>query len=208
MAKKWSLTRDSQIRMITRYNNQGTELYGVFNTNWHLLIHDPKISVYISDKPQLVARQVLNLKDKFIESKKKIISRTFPCRWCNICQYTLAGDTFNNPQTRESYTLKHYIHCRTANVVYAFNCPCHKVYMRQTIQELRKRIQRHLSNISLAGQDVPQEKTITSVASHFLKHHDGKYGGIKIVDLDLICSNIRGGAPYNGTPEEWLSLDL
>lgn len=54
------------------------------------------------------------------------------------------------------------------------------VYVGQTTQELRKRIQRHLSDISLAKRDeASRTKTLTSAASHFLRHHEGKSTGIK-----------------------------
>lgn len=65
-------------------------------------------------------------------------------------------------------------------MVYAITCACPKVYVGQTTQEIRKRIQRHLSDISLAKRDASQGKNLTSVASHFLQHHHGKPQGLQV----------------------------
>lgn len=81
----------------------------------------------------------------------------------------------------------------TSNVVYGIECPCRKIYVGQTSQELRRRIQQHFSNISLARRDQQQDKTLTTVASHYLPNHVGKYDKTKIIGLDQLRSTIRGG---------------
>lgn len=50
----------------------------------------------------------------------------------------------------------------------------------------------NLSSNSLTRKIPSQDKTLTSVASHFLRYHDGKTEGIKVVGLDLIKTNIGG----------------
>lgn len=94
-----------------------------------------------------------------------------------------------DPQTGTRIKLKHFIHCRTTIVVFAITCACDKIYVGQT------KIQRHLFDISLARQDESQEnRTLTSVASHFLHHHHGKPEGFKVIGLDHIKSLISEGA--------------
>lgn len=82
---------DSQIKIVTWYNNQWNDLYKVFNSNWHLLTLDPKISSYITERPQLVARRAPNVKDRLVKShftcpKSSNYSRrfrgTYPCGSC------------------------------------------------------------------------------------------------------------------------------
>lgn len=191
---------NTEVRVITRFNNQWDELRGVYNKNWHILTVDPKIALYIADKPNLVARRAPNLRDKLSRShfsrqtqKKATHVGTYPCGRCNICEFMLSDKTFIHPETQEVQSLKHFINCRTSNVIYGIICPCQKIYVGQTSQELRKRIQQHFSNISLARRDRQQNKTLTTVASHYLMHHGGKYNNSKIVGLDWIRATIRGG---------------
>ncbi|XP_077105060.1 uncharacterized protein LOC143759233 isoform X2 [Ranitomeya variabilis] len=82
---------------------------------------------------------------------------------------------------------------RSRNLVYAILCDCPKLYVGQTSQELRKRCQQHLSNISLAKRDREKGKTLTSVAAHFLEAHGSNIRGLKIMGLEGINETIRGG---------------
>ncbi|XP_077112541.1 uncharacterized protein LOC143767905 [Ranitomeya variabilis] len=86
-----------------------------------------------------------------------------------------------------------YFNCKTKNLVYALICPCLKVYVGQTTQELRKRIQQHFSNITTAKRDKIKGKTLTSVASHYLLEHNSLWNGTRILGLDKVPINIRGG---------------
>ncbi|XP_077155597.1 uncharacterized protein LOC143818042 [Ranitomeya variabilis] len=52
-----------------------------------------------------------------------------------------------------------FFNCRTQNVVYALVCGCNKVYVGQTTQQLRRRIQQHISNISMARTDRDKDST-------------------------------------------------
>lgn len=90
--------------------------------------------------------------------------------------------------------LKNVIYCRTSNGVHTITCACDKIYVGQTTQEVRKRIQWHRFDISLAKRDESQEnKKLTSVALHF--HHHGKPEGFKVIGLDHVKLNTRGGDP-------------
>lgn len=60
--------KDTQLRVITQYNNQWSDLYQVLNQNWHMLTMDPRLSVHVTSKPQLVARRAPNIKDKLVQS--------------------------------------------------------------------------------------------------------------------------------------------
>ncbi|XP_077137278.1 uncharacterized protein LOC143799794 [Ranitomeya variabilis] len=88
---------------------------------------------------------------------------------------------------------KAYFNCKSRNLVYALICPCRKVYVGQTTQELRKRIQQHFSNISMAKADKAKGKTLTSVATHYLDEHNSQLVDTKILGLEGVQTNIRGG---------------
>ncbi|XP_069601617.1 uncharacterized protein [Ranitomeya imitator] len=94
-------------------------------------------------------------------------------------------------QPREFFT------CRSRNLVYAIFCDCPKIYVGQTTQEIRRRMQQHLSNISTAQRDRDKSKTLTSVAAHFLDKHRGKTSSFKVMGLESIRMNIRGGDIHN-----------
>ncbi|KAM4050614.1 uncharacterized protein ACNLHF_017504 isoform 2-T2 [Anomaloglossus baeobatrachus] len=70
------------------------------------------------------------------------------------------------------------------------------VYVGQTSQELRKRIQKHISTINLAATDLKKGKTLTSVASHFLRFHSGSSRHLLVVGLEKIHETGRGGSSH------------
>ncbi|XP_077105052.1 uncharacterized protein LOC143759233 isoform X1 [Ranitomeya variabilis] len=197
--------RDSvrPLSLITTYNNQWSDIYGILNKNWNILLCEPKLSLHIASTPKVVARRAKNLKDQLCHSHYQRPKRelrigkrtrgTYPCGGCNICQFLVAREqicisTLPFPIKSESF-----FNCRSRNLVYAILCDCPKLYVGQTSQELRKRCQQHLSNISLAKRDREKGKTLTSVAAHFLEAHGSNIRGLKIMGLEGINETIRGG---------------
>ncbi|XP_069614259.1 uncharacterized protein [Ranitomeya imitator] len=88
---------------------------------------------------------------------------------------------------------KTYFNCKTRNLIYALICPCPKTYVGQTTQVLKKRIQQHFSSITTAKKDLERGKTLSSVASHYLSVHNSQHRGTRIMGLELVQSDIRGG---------------
>ncbi|KAM4035090.1 uncharacterized protein ACNLHF_021773 [Anomaloglossus baeobatrachus] len=88
-----------------------------------------------------------------------------------------------------------YFNCRTKNLIYGLICSCPKIYVGQTGQELRRRIQQHISTINTAKTDLEKGRTLSSVAAHLLQHHNGRTSGIRILGLESPKTNIRGGNP-------------
>lgn len=105
------------------------------------------------------------------------------------------GQFLRNPSTGEQITLSNYINCKTKMVVYGLKCSCPKLYIGQTKQELRKRVQKHISTITLADRDKRAGKTLTSVAEHFLQVHKGRTSDLTVFGLEKLKANIRGGDP-------------
>ncbi|XP_073425413.1 uncharacterized protein [Dendrobates tinctorius] len=76
-----------------------------------------------------------------------------------------------------------------------YNNQWSQVYIGQTSQELRRRVQKHFSTINLARIDHTKGKTLTSVAAHFLTYHAGKVAGTMVVGLERVVLSSRGGSP-------------
>lgn len=60
-------------------------------------------------------------------------------------------------------------------------------------QQLKQRVQKHLSTIGLAARDRLQQKKLTTVAEHFLDVYKGKINGLKIFGLERVYGNGRVG---------------
>ncbi|XP_040260923.1 uncharacterized protein LOC120977182 [Bufo bufo] len=56
--------RNTQVHLITKYNNQWRDLYTILNAHWHLLLADPKLSDHVNPTPKIIARRAPNLRDK------------------------------------------------------------------------------------------------------------------------------------------------
>lgn len=172
------------MRLITMFNNQWRDLQQILSSHWDILKVDPRLSTYVADKPSLTARRVKNLKDKLVSSHFQTptvalgwgsrLFCSFPCGRCNICPFMIPTQSeFINPSNDRKIKLHNYVNCQTCDVIYVLVCPCSKAYVGQTTQKLKKRIQQHLSTLRLASRDLANEKTLTSVAAHFLHHHQG-----------------------------------
>ncbi|XP_069624016.1 uncharacterized protein [Ranitomeya imitator] len=201
--------RDSSrpLSLITTFNNQWSDIRHVLERNWGILMSDTRTIPFISSSPCLVARRARNLKDNLCHShyqrpvtKLKGGKRTFgsyPCGNCNICQFMIAQDGFSVSTLSFQIQPKEFFTCRSRNLVYAIFCDCPKIYVGQTTQEIRRRMQQHLSNISTAKRDRDRSKTLTSVAAHFLDRHHGKTSSFKVMGLESVKMNIRGGDIHN-----------
>ncbi|XP_073403066.1 olfactory receptor 11L1-like [Dendrobates tinctorius] len=75
-----------------------------------------------------------------------------------------------------------YFNCKTRFVIYALVCPCPKVYVGQTTQELRRRMQQHFSNITTAKKD--KEKGNTLTLSCLIFHFDFYKEYIKLDEIN------------------------
>ncbi|XP_071988310.1 uncharacterized protein [Engystomops pustulosus] len=195
--------KDNEVRLITTYNNQWQDLYQILGKNWNILKSEPRLRNLINTRPTITARRAKNLKDHLTRSHfiRPIsnttgghrIKGTYACGECNICQYMANRDTFINPIDKKEYKPRDYINCKTRNVIYLLTCTCPKIYVGQTSQPLKKRIQQHFSSINMAKKHFKQDKNLTSVATHFMNFHGSQCKGVKIFGLEKIVTNIRGG---------------
>lgn len=174
-------TEKGEMRFATTYNNRWTDIRRILTKHWHLLSTDTRLESSVPKTPLLTARRAPNLGDRLMHShftrpKVKLnrgtkIVGSYPCGECNICPNMSPTKIFKNPQGGREHLLKNYINCRTKNVIYGLICPCKRLYIGQTTQCLKQRIQKHFSTIALAARDKTQQKKLTPVAEHYLDHH-------------------------------------
>ncbi|XP_072010737.1 uncharacterized protein [Engystomops pustulosus] len=197
-----------QLGIYTMYNNQWGDIWKILNKNWYILNTESRLQPFIDKKPKLVAKRARNLKDQLMKSHfvrpSKPLGRglrlqgSFPCGDCSVCPLLRPTKEFTNPLDQKRFFLPNYINCKSKNIIYALICPCQKVYVGQTTQELRKRVQQHISSINNAHVHFSQGKHLSSVAAHFRSQHGGKCRGLQVVGLNKTRPNARGG---NITPE-------
>ncbi|XP_044160464.1 uncharacterized protein LOC122945461 [Bufo gargarizans] len=89
--------RDSKVRLITKYNNQWSDLYKILDTHWFLLQSEGKLAAYVDEKPKMIARRATNLKDTLVSSHFQrpvsstgrgiALKGTYSCGNCNTSIY-------------------------------------------------------------------------------------------------------------------------
>ncbi|CAJ0965642.1 unnamed protein product [Ranitomeya imitator] len=199
-------TRESSrpLGIVTTFNNQWGDIYKILDRSWGILLSEPKLKPHIAETPKLIARRANNLKDllchsHFVRPTTRLNrgTRTFgtyPCGGCNVCQYTVAQDGLSlSISPLQIKTRRSFFNCKSRSLVYALICDCPKIYVGQTTQELRRRVQQHLSNIATAQKDRGKGKSISSIATHFLDIHHGRTRDLKVMGLEMVPLNIRGG---------------
>ncbi|CAJ0964297.1 unnamed protein product [Ranitomeya imitator] len=194
---------DKANRFVTDYNNSWHQVTTIINRHWSILRTDSQTAEVTSDRPLLAMRRAPNLRDLLTQShftrptvrlnRGLNLKGSFPCGDCNVCSFMIpTRNIFFNPVDSSTHRLKHYINCKTRDVIYVIICPCGKPYVGQTSQELRKRIQKHMSTIHLAAAE--QRKGISAHASmsppsvavsHVHLHHDD---GVHFLAIAISCT--------------------
>ncbi|CAM4539466.1 unnamed protein product [Lepidochelys kempii] len=119
-----------------------------------ILKADPTLSQILGDRPVLAYRQPPNLKqiltNNHIPHNRTTNPGTYPCNKarCQLCPHIYSGDTITGPN-HISHTIRGSFTCTSANVIYAIMCQqCPSaMYIGQTGQSLRKRINGHKSDV-------------------------------------------------------------
>ncbi|XP_069584088.1 uncharacterized protein [Ranitomeya imitator] len=195
---------DKFVRFITGYHTQWNQVRDILNNHWRILTADTQTAQVISPRPLVTAKRAPNFRDILTRSHYSrpthklnrgiVLKGSFPCGNCTVCTYMHpTRDSFINPTDQTPHRLKSYINCKTSNVIYAIICTCPRVYVGQTTQELRRRIQGHFSTINTAVADRRKGKTLTTVAAHYLTHHAGSYTNTRVIGLEHLRTSDRGG---------------
>lgn len=98
---------NTDLRIITAYNNQWTDVRNILTKYWGLLKSDVRVGSTVMDRPLLMARRAPNLRDKLTRSHFSRphrpvrsggrVTGSFPCSECSVCSHLAPTKVFINP---------------------------------------------------------------------------------------------------------------
>ncbi|XP_053886742.1 uncharacterized protein LOC128838514 [Malaclemys terrapin pileata] len=149
------------------FSPQLKPLQGIIRDLQPILKDDPLLSQILGDRPVLAYRQPPNLKQILTSNhtslNKNTDPGTYPCNKarCQLCPHIYSSDIIIGPN-HISHTIRGSFICTSTNVIYAIMCQqCSSaMYIGQTGQSLRKRINGHKS-------DIRNHNTQKPVGEHF-----------------------------------------
>ena len=205
--------------LVVTYSSQLKPIQRIISELQPILENDTSLSEALGGRPFLAYRQPPNLKRLLTynhESASRVTSTgTRPCNRprCQLCPYIYPGNTITGPNGI-NYTVSGSYSCSSSNLIYALMCQqCPSaLYIGQTSQPLRKRINGHKSDIRNGNVQKP-------VGEHFnLPGHSIKDLKVTVVqqkpfknkiqreaaELEFICKfdSVRLGLNRD---YEWLS---
>lgn len=186
-----------RIPFITTYTNWSNRVSGIINKHWSIIQQSHRNIREFQDRPLLSYRRPVNLRDKLVKSdvgprhkkQQTFVSKpprgSFPCLQCVSCQYMHKGGRFIHPGTGESYRINFFLTCESNHVIYALWCPCNLLYIEETRNEVKIRLNQHRYSIRKKPNDLP-------VPKHFNElNHTEK--DLKFMVIDHIPIQRRGG---------------
>lgn len=99
-------SKREEIRLVTDYNNQWTDVRRILEKHWAVLGTDPDIKEYVKETPRITSRRAKNLRDHLCHSHFqrpstplnrgcKIVD-SFPCGDCSICRFMIPKKEISN----------------------------------------------------------------------------------------------------------------
>ncbi|XP_065445349.1 uncharacterized protein LOC135982467 isoform X2 [Chrysemys picta bellii] len=136
------------------YSPQLKPLQRIIHDLQPILENDPSLSQTLGGRPVLAYRQPPNLKQiltsNYTPHHRNTNPGTYPCSKprCLLCPHIYSGNSIRGPN-HISHTIRGSFTCTSTNVIYAIMCQqCPSaMYIGQTGQSLRKRINGHKSDI-------------------------------------------------------------
>ena len=186
---------NSQIRFITQYNRQSSNISKILHRHWPTLRSDNIISKTIGTHPQITYSKAVSLKDKLSRNcissenqttKSKHTIGFYTCMSCKACKYSTNISSITVPATTRIHVIKKWYTCNTTHCVYCLTCPCDLWYIGSTIHTARKRVLEHLRAIKTNDKNYP-------MANHFFDKHKSNANLLKFFVVDDIPPSIRGG---------------
>ncbi|OCT70398.1 hypothetical protein XELAEV_18037316mg [Xenopus laevis] len=155
------------IRFIGDYCSEHKEIRQTLSKHWQILEQDKDLN---SAKPT------------WLENKTKGCHK---CGGCLACPFIEKASTCLGRTDKPTYTLKHFMNCKTTGVIYLMNCKCGKRYVGKTKREFRRRILEHVGDVKYRRN--------TSVARHINEVHNSNIEMLKFVAVDHIKPTMRVG---------------
>ncbi|XP_065428293.1 multivesicular body subunit 12B isoform X1 [Chrysemys picta bellii] len=207
------------------YSSQLKPLQRIIMDLQPILKDDPSLSQILGDRPVLGYRQLSNLKQiltsNYTPHDKNTNPGTKRCYKprCQLCPHIYSRDTIIGPN-HISHTIQGSFTCTSTNVIYAIMCQqCPSaMYIGQTGQSVRKRINGHKSDIrnhniqkpvgehfSLSGHSITDLKVAILQQKNFKNRLK-----CEAAELELICKldTIRLGLNKDGVVGSLQNLNL
>lgn len=187
----------SRIPFISTYCDWSERIGRVINKHWYIVQNCHSNIKEFMDRPLLSYRRPTNLHDRLVNSdvgplstKKQTfltVSKkgSFPCLSCISCNYMAKGDSFVHPKTNKRYKIKFYLTCNSNYVIYVLWCPCDLLYVGETRNDMKTRLNQHRYSIRKKRLDLP-------VSKHFLDANHSERD-LKFMILDHIPVQRTGG---------------
>lgn len=179
----------------TQYSSLSYKIKRIINKNWGILDGDPSLRQVFSERPLFSFRRAPTLKDRLMKSyfpaskpppyfpKPK---GTYRCGSCNHCENISRQSAFLDVFSEKVYYCKHFANCNTTHVVYRLECGCGCFYIGRTKRRLRDRLAEHKYAIRTQNPSYP-------MAVHFREAGHTDLSSVKIMAIEVINKNIRGG---------------
>lgn len=182
------------LRFVTTYSGQAQDIYKILRKHWHVLLTDRNLYTFLKSQPQVTFQRNLSLRDQLSPSlitqdlgaNTNIRPGFKCCRNCKACSHSVDCNTFTIASHKRECVIKRAVTCNTMYCVYALICPCNKAYISSTIHRAKKRVLEHMRAISHNNKVYP-------VARHFYEHHFQNESLLRMVVINVIPDNVRGG---------------
>ena len=142
------------------------------------------------DTNQVTAAPLPQLKPKGRVVKKCGNSR------CATCQHLQCQSSFTSTKTKVTYPIRHYVSCKSKNVIYLITCTkCKKQYVGMTTKQLNVRINHHRTSIF--------NKKGTFIHKHF-NLHDHTVQNLKVQVIDHVPNDTDAYTNLQKLEKYWI----
>ena len=116
--------------------------------HWHLLSNIPGCQ----NPPMFGLNKTKSLRNYLVKSDlltypEETTKGHYKCGSCGVCKYALQVKEFVDVQSGFKFQIEHFSNCNTKNSVYAWMCPCKKIYIGKSTRPIKLRINEHRSRI-------------------------------------------------------------
>ncbi|XP_068096634.1 uncharacterized protein [Hyperolius riggenbachi] len=155
-------TENNRIPIVVTYNPKLKTLRKILKALQPILHKDKRLKDVFPDLPLLAFRQPPNLRQMIIRSALSTPETpgTLPCNntRCETCPYILSTSQIQIPNSQKYHQIQDQFSCETSNVVYmirCMKCPSRGIYIGETGQKLRTRMNHHRFKINEGKMDTP-----------------------------------------------------
>lgn len=120
--------------------------------------------------PIMSYKRAPNLRDRLVKtsvtpalkSRQGFITQanygSYPCLNCVSCKLMKKGSSFIHPTTNEKIDIRYHLTCVSDWIVYMLWCPCGLLYVGETKNDMRTRLNHHRYTIRKQRLDLPLSK--------------------------------------------------